>query len=428
MTVSMFIALAVLASLSLTSTAISYEMVWGENVGIVRAYVDKIDSEKGLTVRATPSAESPIMSYLEAGTKIQCRNEFRNGWVKTMAPSTPGWVNLKFLKPAAFEGLATKVDSSDLCLGIRAGPSVSHEKVGCAQIGEVLKFTGIMTADNWIQLADRRGWVSGSSVQAAADEPVPVLAGQDMSSDTAGVPMPKLPVARSLSEVSVREAPTPVAPETRAVKPIPAIGLADKPVASQATTAPGVAKGPAAMCSGGWCVDYENSRVSHNGRVVASIECFKDTVCAGIVGQHHVAKAILDGSMTFGKFKLAANGAISNVATGKEVVDCSETGGVDHKCVANFLRKIVGVVAELENRPVSEKAEVPKEQLKKAPGQKTEAKKSRSTKSSSRAKMDTDITRTESSTFATENQKEEQQEREQQMKDDAWESARQLGF
>ena len=178
MNASKFIPLAILAYLLLSGPSLGSgdeKLVWGENVGFVMAYVDRIDSEKGLTVHAGPSAESPVLIYLPLGTKIQGINEFKNGWVKLKGPAVPAWVNLKFLKPMPFEGTVTTVDQQDLCLGIRAGPSASREKVGCAQIGEVLKFTGVMTKDNWVQLADRRGWVSASSVAASlsASKPVP---------------------------------------------------------------------------------------------------------------------------------------------------------------------------------------------------------------------------------------------------------------
>jgi hypothetical protein len=94
------------------------------------------------------------------------------------------------------------------------------------------------------------------------------------------------------------------------------------------------------MCSGAWCVDYEKAKVTHKGKVVPNTDCFKDTVCAGIIGQHHVAKAILDGSITFGKFKLSSTGAISSLQ-GDQVTNCAEMGGINHKCVANFLRQMI---------------------------------------------------------------------------------------
>ena len=79
------------------------------------------------------------------------------------------------------------------------------------------------------------------------------------------------------------------------------------------------------MCSTGWCIDYEKAQVTHNGKAVPNTDCLKDSVCAGIVGQHHVAKAILDGSITFGKFKLSSTGAISSLQ-GDQVANCAGNG------------------------------------------------------------------------------------------------------
>ena len=99
-----------------------------------------------------PISEAKLLGHIPFGAKIRGYNEFKSGWIKLKSPVGAGWVNIAFLKPQPFEGLVTKVDSPELCLAIRAGPASSHEKIGCAQIGEVLKFTGIMTTANWVQL------------------------------------------------------------------------------------------------------------------------------------------------------------------------------------------------------------------------------------------------------------------------------------
>ena len=291
-------------------------LVWGENVGFVLAHVDRIDNEKGLTIRATPSAESPVLGYLPKGTRILCYNQFKDGWVKLQGHTAAAWVNLKFLKPIPFEGTVTKVDQQDLCLGIRAAPGASREKVGCAQIGEALKFTGVMTTDNWIQLADRRGWVSASSVEVSL---------------SASQPVPSSPTKPSAASE----------------------GSAQRPSAEKGSgaTAPEVKKGDVVMCSGAWCVDYEKAKVTHKGKVVSNVDCFKDTVCAGIVGQHHVAKAILDGSIAFGKFKLSAAGANLKSPGRSKWPTARETGGIDHKCVANFLRQMIAGVSGGKETP-----------------------------------------------------------------------------
>ena len=147
------------------------ELIWGQNVGPVSAYVDQTDHANGLTIRASPSEDSQTLGHLPSGTKIRGSSEFKSGWVKLISPVDTGWVNIGFLKARPIEGMVTKVDNTELCLPIRAGPAASQQKVGCSQIGELLSFTGIMTTDNWLQLADRRGWTDASSVQLPMDAP-----------------------------------------------------------------------------------------------------------------------------------------------------------------------------------------------------------------------------------------------------------------
>ncbi len=143
------------------------ELTWGSNVGPVSAYVDQTDHANGLTIRASPSADSQTVGYIPSGTKIRGSSEFKSGWVKLISPVDTGWVNIGFLKARPLEGTVTKVDNTELCLPIRAGPAASQQKVGCGQIGEVVNLTGIMTTDNWLQLTDRRGWVDASSDSVA---------------------------------------------------------------------------------------------------------------------------------------------------------------------------------------------------------------------------------------------------------------------
>ena len=403
MNISKCVPLAILAGLLMSHPGFGAgdeKLVWGENVGFVLAYVDRTDNEKGLTIRGTPSAESPVLGYLPKGTRILCYNQFKDGWAKLQGPTVPAWVNLKFLKPIPFEGTVTKVDQQGLCLGIRAGPSASREKVGCAPIGEALKFTGVMTSDNWIQLADRRGWVTASSVEVSLS-----------SSQSAASSSTKPSAASAEAE---RKPP--------ATKGAPAASPQGKP------KTPAAEKGTVVMCTGGWCVDYEKAQVTRNGKAVANTDCFKDNVCSGIVGQHHVAKAVLDGSITFGKFKLASTGAISTLK-GDQVADCAEAGGINHKCVAKFLSQMIaGVSAGKENLSVPKKAEAPKEQIKKTSAQKTESQKPRSAKSSSGFKKDNASTQLSNTPFVTEDRAEEQHEMEMKMMEDAWGDARKQGF
>ena len=70
--------------------------------------------------------------------------------------------------------------------------------------------------------------------------------------------------------------------------------------------------------------------------------------------------------MTFGNFKLFASGAILDSVSGKLVAYCNDKGSVDHKCVANFLRKtFAGISGESKNGSVSGKGDPSKEKIKK---------------------------------------------------------------
>ena len=174
------------------------ELIWGQNVGPVSAYVDQTDHANGLTIRASPSEDSQTLGHLPSGTKIRGSSEFKSGWVKLISPVDTGWVNIGFLKARPIEGMVTKVDNTELCLPIRAGPAASQQKVGCSQIGELLSFTGIMTTDNWLQLTDRRGWADASSVQLPMDAPQAVGTNTVTPSGTSVALRPQLHLAKSL--------------------------------------------------------------------------------------------------------------------------------------------------------------------------------------------------------------------------------------
>ena len=140
--------------------------------------------------------------------------------------------------------------------------------------------------------------------------------------------------------------------------------LASTP-STQITTPPPKAvpdkeKLPRVTCRGGWCVAFGTGQVTHDGKAVSGIECLKNDICASIVAQHHAVKATTDGIATFGNFKLLANGVILDSESGKVLVNCNDKGGVDRKCVANFLRKTVaGATGENKKGSVSEKAVKP---------------------------------------------------------------------
>jgi len=400
MNASKFIPLAILAVFLLSHASFAAgdeKLVWGENVGIVSAYVDSVDNDKGLTIRGTPSAESPVLGYLPKGTKVICYNQFKDGWVK-LRRRTDAWVKLNFLKPIPFEGMVTKVDEKDLCLGIRAAPGPAREKVGCAQIGEPLKFTGVMTSDNWIQLADRRGWVSAASVEVSLRDSQPASSRPTKPSSAAE--------GSAQSPSSKKDAPT----------------------ASQQgpPKTPAAEKGPVVMCNAGWCVDYAKAHVTHDGKAVPNVDCFKNTVCAGIVGQHHVAKAVVDGSITFGKFKLASTGAISTLK-GEQVANCAESGGINHKCVAKFLSQMIASnTGGKEDPSRSKKTEASKEQAKKTPAQKVEPQKQSSAKAPSRSTREAPLI--ESLPSESSDTSDDLERLHQQNLEEAWGEARRMGF
>ena len=71
---------------------------------------------------------------------------------------------MAFLKPKGGEGTVAAVDKPDLCLVIRKGPYSSYEKIGCAELGQKLKLSGVWSSTNWARLEDG-GWVDASKIQ-----------------------------------------------------------------------------------------------------------------------------------------------------------------------------------------------------------------------------------------------------------------------
>ncbi len=51
-------------------------------------------------------------------------------------------------------GVATVigVDQPDNCLRIRSGPGNQYDVIGCANVGDQLKITGVWTSNDWAQL------------------------------------------------------------------------------------------------------------------------------------------------------------------------------------------------------------------------------------------------------------------------------------
>ena len=346
MRVSTLITIACLTSLAMAGTCSASnanKLKWGENVGPVFAYVDQTDQTGGLTVRATPSPEGRPVGSIPLGTKIRGSNEFKNGWLKMKSPvGNTGWINLSFLKPRSFKGTVIKVDNQESCLPIREGPASSHEKISCAQIGKVLKFTGIMTTNNWLQLKRPQGWVDATSVQLPPEAPQAEWS-NNMTRD------PARPIESSANDKPVPTPPFGTLPDKASVDKT-GVSLASKPSSGIAAPPPKAVQGKEVLspveCISGWCVDYGNSKVTHKGKEVSAIECLKDETCASIVGQRHAMEATRKGIVPFGNFRLLASGVILDYASKKAVAVCRDQSGIDQKCVAKFLRKAFADVKE----------------------------------------------------------------------------------
>lgn len=141
---------------------------FGDNVGIISGKVEKGDSEKGLTIRSTASSSGAPMGWLTVGTKVHGSATFTNGYVKIEVPVKGGWVPMSFLTPEGGEAVVARIDSPEMCLRIRSGPSTSHEKVGCAEMGQKIELTGLWSTNGWAQVSQpTAGWVTGSQIESA---------------------------------------------------------------------------------------------------------------------------------------------------------------------------------------------------------------------------------------------------------------------
>jgi hypothetical protein len=307
---------------SLSPAAEADELVWGENVGLISATVIGTDDVKGLTVRSKPSPEGEGLSYLKPGTIIQGQISFREGWVKLRAPVGDGWVRLTFLKPHPFEGRVTKVSQPDLCLPLKKGPGDSHEKIGCAQIGETLKFSGVATGDSWLQLADRNGWVPISHV------------GSDAWAAVAGrgeilTPLDKEPAARG--KMTEKPAVAHRAEPGFPVLPIDGEDAGESPEAQ--------------VCQDEWCVDFIKATVTREGKAESFVTCAKDVLCAMIMAEFWVAlledEKHIDIPITDAmSLRLGRDGTIKNPQSGILLGDCGGASGLEAKCMVSFLLDI----------------------------------------------------------------------------------------
>jgi len=303
----------------LSPAAEADELVWGQNVGLISATVIGTDDAKGLTVRSKPLPESEGLSYLKPGTIIQGQISFHEGWVKLKAPVGDGWVRLTFLKPHPFEGTVTKVSQPDLCLPLKKGPGDSHEKIGCAQIGETLKFSGVATSDKWLQLADHNGWVTVSDV------------GLDAWTAAAGT-------GQKMASLK----PEPAARGKTAEKPAVA-RQAEPGFAALPTDAEDEGEVPEAqICQDKWCVDFVKQTITREGKPESFVACAKDEICATILAEFWVA--LLEDEERFDipitntmSIRLGKDGSIKNAQSGGLIEDCRGASGPQAACVVSFL-------------------------------------------------------------------------------------------
>jgi len=316
---SVFISVLVLLMLSSFSAAAADKLLWGQNVGLISATVVGTDDAKGLTVRSTPSPDGTGLTLLQPGATVQGQPVFRDGWVKLTAPVEDGWVRLTFLRPHPFENAVTKVDQSDLCLPLKKGPGDSHENTGCAQIGETLKFSGVATSDNWLQLAEGKGWARASDV------------GFDTWTAAAGA-----------SQKMASLTPESVARGKTAGKPAVA-GQAEPGFAVLPTDAEDEGEAPEAqVCQDEWCVDFVKQIITREGKPESFVGCARDEICAMILAEFWVAlledEQHVDIPITEAvSIRLEKEGTIKNARSGGVIEDCRGASGPEAACVVGFL-------------------------------------------------------------------------------------------
>jgi hypothetical protein len=296
----------------------AYELRWGENVGLISAIVSATDSPDGLTVRLNPSQDSKSLTHLKPGTKIQGRN-FRDGWVNLQSPVQEGWVPMASLKAQPFERQVTKVDQSEACLPLKKGPGTAYEKIGCALIGEILKFSGVATRDDWLQVADRNAWVPLSHVGG----------NWKVAAGTGKQVMASLP-------------PEPAAPGKIAEKPA-VEHVAEPGFPQRSPEEEDEGESPeATICGGEWCVDFATNAITRGGKPESFVSCARDETCAMILSEFWVA--LLDDdphvdipisdAMTI---RLGRDGTIMSRESGILLQNCGSASGPYAECVAGFL-------------------------------------------------------------------------------------------
>lgn len=124
------------------------------------------DGPGGLTVRAEPSRNGPVMAYLPVGSKVTYVGAASNGWVKLSEPTAGGWVSERYLGTRTPEASVIGVDNPEQCLRVRGGPGTDKEKVGCLPKGAKIKLSGTVQ-NGWAQIVEpMAGWVTARQIQA----------------------------------------------------------------------------------------------------------------------------------------------------------------------------------------------------------------------------------------------------------------------
>jgi hypothetical protein len=314
--------LAVLAFSSPQSVSAN-ELEWGKDVGYISGKVSAADDAKGLAVRSDASQTAKVLTYLKPGAQIRGKNVFQDGWVNVKSPVQDGWAPLSFLQPDPFEGAVTKVDQRDLCLPLRRGPGDSYEQIDCAQIGEVLKFSGVATRDNWLQLTDRKGWAPASHISLEAW--------------TALTEKDEAQAAPSFAETaSSKNTLTISAPAHEIVPGFPA----HPPDEEDEGESP-----DAEICSDKWCVDFARSKITHDGKPESFVTCARDEICAMIMAEFWAALLEDDEHVDIPissamSVRVARDGAIRNPESGVMLKKCGGASGLDVECVVAFLLDI----------------------------------------------------------------------------------------
>jgi hypothetical protein len=211
-----------------------------------------------------------------------------------------------------------------MCLPLKKGPGDTHEKVGCAQIGETLKFSGVATSDNWLQLADRTCWAPASHVQL---EVWTTAAGTGQKPASLTLTRGPTDQGKVAEKPAVAHQPEPGFPSL----PIDEEDKGETPEAE--------------ICRDQWCVDFIKQTITLAGKPESFVGCARDEACATILSEFWVALLEDENhidipiSAAMG-IRLEKDGLIKIAQTGSLLEDCRGASGPVAQCVADFLLEL----------------------------------------------------------------------------------------